>query len=188
MNDKLKMLSQILTILVSLTALGLSYIAERHSDERLQKQLDQTEKIARAQVRPLLLIESLKYTGNKGVILSNKGLGSAIIKSITISRKDKKVNNLRELFSFNGKIKWDDGHRFANTEFLKSGDFIPMCLLTRKHLLEQNMQPNKANEILNSYKAELVGINIEIKYEDVLGNPQQSLLVAFPPEEAKKGE
>lgn len=170
--------SQVLTVIVAVSALIFSVVNENRNAKRFQTQIDQSDRIAKAQVRPILSVLRLGYKNMKGIKLINSGAGPAIIhvKSDIFCKNKKYSYNITELMQFEHNFSWNDYFTVGENTFLKAGEEINLCLLTEGHLINQGISKNKAEKILQDFDEHKKGINIRIEYEDVLGNPQPVLI------------
>jgi hypothetical protein len=161
---------------------------------QFKKQLTTADKVAHANVKPLLGINLSDYVDHKAVKLRNYGVGAAEITSIQFKRNDgKKVQKLPDLFKLPYDPIWDDYTVFPlilklpydlisddytvfprNKQYITAGQEMILAMLTKKGLAENNptLQGNQISEILVAWTTQLKGITIEIAYNDVLDKQQ----------------
>jgi hypothetical protein len=170
----LQTIAALASVILAIVALVVGLRAEKRSSDRFQAQLEQSERIAKANVRPLLSVYTLKYEDRKGILLANHGVGTAVVTSMNISKAEKEVTNIAKLFQFPSAIAWDDFYRFGETTALRAGDEIQLALLTAEGLMSQGYSREEAMRLLKDFETQNLGIEIRIEYEDVLGNKQKT--------------
>ena len=169
--------SAIATVVVAVTALVVALNAEQRSSARFQQQLDQADRTAKADLRPLLTIYTLVYLNKKGIVLANQGIGPAIITSVRISRGNKTVDLLPELFDlsklFNRAVAWDDFTDIGAETYVKSGEEVNLILLSTGNLGNQGFSARQQGTIMEEFANQTQGVSIRIEYEDILENKQE---------------
>jgi len=133
-------------------------------------------KFAAINVRPLLSIETMDYENVKAVMLVNHGVGTAVITHISFSKiGGASSNNLAQLMYPDKTIMWDDFSYFnQKREFVRPGHKINLAKLSEAGLIASNVSKDKIQEIFQEWQKELAGIEVQIHYQDVLGNKQES--------------
>ncbi len=163
----------VMSSLVAVVALLVAFRVELRSNTRFQAQLEQSERIARANVRPLVTIYSQAYTDLKSVKLVNRGIGTAVINAIEFSKNGRSTRNLVELFEIDREFSWQDFRRYPEgLVYLPPGETVDLVKISETHLINQNISPHNVEDILKQWQAQKTGIEVRIEYEDVLGNPQ----------------
>ena len=177
-QDKFMLITSITAIVSSVTAIVAIVIAvfvEIRTNRRFSEQLKREERLALANLKPLLAVYPSIFINHKAVTLHNYGIGTAVITSISFS-KGSKVDNLSlvNLFSFPQRIIWDYFWNFRQKRYyLQQGQDIILLKLTDKKLSDQGLGKVAIKSILDSWQEQMNGIAIKITYEDIVGNPQE---------------
>ena len=162
-----------LPTLIALVALIVAFRVECRNQARFEEQLDQSRKLAQANIKPLLTISSEVYDDRKSVRLINRGIGPAIITKVELSRGVQKTTDLAKLFQIDGQFKWETFRRLpASGVFVSPNETIHLVKLSEPHLLAQDISPEETRSILNQWKQQKSGIRVLLEYEDALGNRQ----------------
>ncbi len=170
----------LLSLIVAVVALFITFNTEKRSAERFQKQLSQSNEFAKANIRPLLSLGSSGFTGIKFVGLQNDGLGTAVITKINFIKNEKSALNLADLFEFKTKVIWDNFYVFSNSNFfLRAGEDVTLINLTVDSLKQQGYKDLETAQIMKDFDSQLKSITIQIEYEDLLGNEQEIIDVTF---------
>ena len=168
------------SLAVAIVALAIAFNAEKRNAERFHAQLEQSSQIARANIRPLLSIASSGFVGVKLVVLKNDGLGTAMVKRIRFTRDNDSVLNLADLFRFDRPVVWDNFYVFADGDFfLPAGEQVTLVNLTSQGLRQQGFEQAEIADLMSDFDRQMRGIHIVIDYEDLLGNPQQTLTAVW---------
>lgn len=177
LREWLQTASATATVVVAVTALVVALHAEQRSSSRFQQQLDKADRAAIANVRPLLTIYTLVYLNKKGVVLANQGIGPAIITSVRISRGNRLVHLLPDLFNlselFDREVMWDDYTGISAETYVNSGEEVNLVLLSTLNLTIQGFSDGQQRVIMEEFAKQTQGISIRIEYEDILGNRQE---------------
>lgn len=171
LRDLVGIISNISSLIVAVVAIYISIQSENRSQQRFQLQLDQSREIAQANIKPLIEISHSGYEGVKKFVLSNNGLGTAIIRRIEFINEVGETTNLALSFRFEEKFLWDDFYQFSNTEtYLRPGETKVLVSLTNDNLRNQGFSSEAASAILKSFDDQVQNIKANIVYEDLLGN------------------
>ncbi len=172
--------ANLFSLIVAVVALIISFNTEKRSAERFREQLSQSNEFAKANIRPLLSLGSSGFTGIKFVGLQNDGLGTAVITKINFIKNEKSVLNLADLFEFKTKVIWDNFYVFSNSNyFLRAGENVTLINLTIDSLKQQEYKDSETAQIMKDFDIQLNSIVIQIEYEDLLGNKQETIDVTF---------
>ena len=165
--------------LANISSAAIALAALVFSISSFKTQQDQAERIAIANVKPLLRIHGEKYMNLKSVQISNYGSGTAVITSASFCRPKKKcTNNIVELFDLS--VTWDDYYNMPDGMAIPSqGNFV-LVKLTLKNLKNKNIKKDKALKILNEWQKQKSEITVRIKYKDILGNIQPEISFRLP--------
>ena len=176
--DTVQGVAALLSVVIACIAIYLSIQTERRTRERFRLSQELQTKIATANIRPILRIKKLMYEDVRGVVLSNSGLGTAIITEISFLRGSQETRFLPELFRFEEPFAWDTYWRFGPWQYYLSPDeSFTLVKLSLDRLLKQGLPEQTALSILGSLRDQLEGISLRFEYEDVLGNEQEPLTV-----------
>ena len=162
---------------VAILAIFLSCWVEKRNRKRFNKQLKQAEKIAVANATPLLVIRSQVYEHKKGITLTNRGVGTAVITSMKFSRDGQDgvtTSNLVELFNLSEKFQWNTFLRFTgDRHYLAAGETFQLVKLTESALVKQGLSQEDARNLLQQWQTQKSGIQVCIEYQDVFGNAKE---------------
>jgi hypothetical protein len=103
-----KLVAQLTSTLVALVALYLTVRSERRSRLRFQHQLDLSERLIEANVRPFLAVTTLTYENHRGLELTNHGVGLAVIRKVTFRRGKSTATSAAGLLELKRDFDWDD--------------------------------------------------------------------------------
>lgn len=177
-QEQVSLISSITAVISSLAAIiaiVIAIIVEIRSHKRFSEQLKREEKLALANIKPLLDIYPSKFINHKAVTLHNYGVGTAIITSITFSKDAKSENaSLVNLFNFPQRIVWANFWNFRQkVYYIQAGQDLVLLKLTEENLSNQGFDEKTIKSILSSCEEQMRGINIQITYSDILGNIQE---------------
>jgi hypothetical protein len=150
---------------------------------QFKKQLRNADKIAHANVKPILGINKSDYLNFKAVTLKNYGAGTVVITSIKFCRNNTQNHQrLVDLFQLPHNPIWDDFSIFpAGEQYVEAGQNMVLAKLTSRGLARNNeaLQPNQIAEILEAWSNQLQEITILVKYCDVLREEQPDCVRTF---------
>jgi hypothetical protein len=170
-SESIKLVAQILSAIVSITALIISFRTERRNQKRFERQLELTNKIASANVKPLLAVSFEGYIDIKGMALDNHGPGTAVVTNLQFHRGKRGSKDLSELIDFDEEVIWNECPSYSDEPVYIPGKSSEVLLrLTLDRLTEDGMSEKRALELLESLEAQMDEISIVVSYEDVLGN------------------
>jgi hypothetical protein len=163
-----------LSVILAITAAIIAVRTEIRAQKRFETDLKHQEKLTAASIKPIVAIFTSEFMNNKGIILSNAGTGTAVITFIEFSKNNRTAKSMPMLFNLPGDFKWDNYWSFGeNKHYLKDGISIDLIRLSSQNLREQLLGEDEIERLLNSWQAQMYGITIKIKYEDMLGNSQE---------------
>jgi len=176
--EQVAMISSITAIVSSfaaIIAIVIAIVVEIRSNKRFAEQLSREERLALANIKPILDIYPSKFLDHKAVTLHNYGIGTAVITSISFSKGNKRENiSLVSFFSFPQQVVWDYFWNFKRkVYYVQSGQDLVLLRLTAENLSNQGFDDTTVKGILDSCEEQMRGINIKITYNDILGNPQE---------------
>ena len=164
--------SDIASVLLSLAAIIIAIRTEARASKRFIADMEASERIAVAQLRPLLAIFVSEFVDHKAITLENHGAGAAVITDVSFSKNNKKVKNVALLFDLQVQVEWDDYWTFRQFGGLQPGQEITLVKLTQESLIMQGHSPPGALQVLEEWQQQIHGIQFHIEYEDLLGNKQ----------------
>jgi hypothetical protein len=171
--DIVQAISSLLAVLIATIAMVVTIRAENRAAKRFQADIALQERIAKANLRPLLAVFTAEFTDNKGIVLLNAGIGTAVITDIVFSKDSKTARSVSHLFDLPEGIQWDNSWYFRpRKHYLSAGKSIDLVRLTASNLLRQGISETELKRILDAWQDQMPGISVNIKYEDVLGNRQ----------------
>lgn len=163
--------SGVASSLTALIALIVAIRVETRASRRFRAQLELTEKIAYANIKPVLGVTTGEFLDLKSIQLVNYGAGTAVITSAKLSKGDRVIANITELFVFDTPVTWDSYWTFTESRvYLRAGDSLVLTRLSAKTLLASGYDAAQVKAILDSWQDQLEGVNLGISYEDVVGN------------------
>lgn len=167
-------LTSSLSVTIAIIAIIISVRAERRAEKRFLSEMALQEKTAQASVKPILAVFTSEFAENKGVVLSNAGVGTAIITNISFAKNGKEVQSLPLLFDLPEKVKWDNYWMFGSKKhYLIAGKSIDLIRLSANNLREQGVSERKISLLLKTMQEQMNGIMVKIDYQDVFGNKQE---------------
>jgi len=171
--DIIQATSSLLSVVIAFIAIVLAIRSERRAERRFIRDLEVQQKIAQANIRPILTIRFMKGVNNKGVRLTNVGLGTAVITDIVFVKNGKQEKSLRKLFGIPETFPLDSHWSFGPYNYhLPPGDSFGLIGISAERLRKERFTKNKAQNFLDNLQENILGMTIKICYEDVLGNKQ----------------
>lgn len=162
---KIEVLAAAGSTIIALAALGFSMFS-------FWAQRKEAAKLAAASVRPILKIRTQKYVNRKAIILSNRGLGPALIKHASFEKGGKTTNNVVELFS--PIPMWDSYINVPDDTVLPPGDEFVLVAASASNLESNGETREQALATLERIEREQSGIKIDIKFENAHGIEQDT--------------
>ena len=171
------------SVVIALAALVFSIVTFNRQQARAEKQQARAEKLAVDSVKPLLWIQSQKYTDMKSIQIRNYGLGPAIIKVARFERGQNVTNNIVELFnhlSFTDdlpaqRVRWETFVDLPSKRAIPPGGDIPLIRQSLKNLRSQGMEEEAGLELLRRFQRVKEDIRVHIEYVDVFGDEMEPL-------------
>ena len=78
------------------------------------------------------------------------------------------------------RFQWDSYREFSLPPiYLRAGDHIDLLALSHVSLMAQGFNENEIQEIFGRLNSEIIGTNISIEIEDVLGNKQPKYVITL---------
>lgn len=183
-TDIIQAIASILAIVISIVSLIISHKGDRKTKELEIEIAKNNLEIAKANLRPILTIETDDFTNSRGVLLVNHGTGRAIITNITISKggtfaENNKIADL--MYQKDRYFTFDYFSFFTPNEeqYVEADRKLYLVQLTEEHLRSQNLDEGQIKKILDNWYNELSGIQIEIKYQDMIKTPQPDCVRQF---------
>jgi len=159
----------IATVAVALAALLFSFFT-------FKSQLKQSERVARANIKPLLSMKSLNYSDLKSICINNYGIGPAVVTKAEFCReRSESTDRIVDLFDLPVK-NWDTFTNLPPKRAIPEKAEVILVKLSLKRLLSDGVEEGKAFDLLKKWNEQKSGIEIKIEYEDILGNRQEPLV------------
>lgn len=170
-TETLKFSAQLVSTLVGLTALFVSFRNENRNQLRFQQQLEFSKTIAEANVRPLLALTISAYEDRKAVELVNHGSGTAVIREIVFKRGEHVAGNIPDVLDLTYEVVWNDFTELDDTlEYLPAKGIDVLIELTHERLMDYDFSEEDASEALEELEKQLDEVKVIVTYDDVLGN------------------
>lgn len=166
----------LLTAIAALSAVVLAVLSEMRAQKRFKQSNEVQERIAAANVKPLLSVRSINTHDERKVVLINHGLGTAIITKTIFRKKNRTANNtLIAVLDIPFTFRWNNIHIFEDNQnlYLRAGDRIDLIYLSRSHLKDQGLPDTTIESIFSTINSQMTGSRITISYDDVLLNKQE---------------
>lgn len=159
------------SIVVAILAVVIAIRVEKRTAHRFTAEQALTQRLAIANIKPILSVTITQFEDLRGVNLWNHGTGTAVINAVAFSRNGQPVRNLVKLFEFQHRVVWDDFWAFGTgVYYVRPGEKITVVKLSLGKFLTPQYGPAIAAEILESFKNQLPGITLSFSYQDVLGS------------------
>src|SRR5262245_61258198 len=101
-------IATIISSIAAVVAILVALFVEWRMHKRFSRQLERDERIAIANIKPLLAVYPSKFINKKAVTLHNYGVGTAVITAISFSKGDKREKvSLVSLFDLGQNVVWD---------------------------------------------------------------------------------
>ena len=151
----------------------LAILTEIRAQKRFKQSNETQEKIAAANIKPLLSVINNSATNSRKVTLHNDGLGPAVIRKATFTKGNRSGNSIPSILEIATGFKWDSyGAFFERGINLRPEDHVDLVVLSADGLKAQGFNDAWVKEIFGRVNNELKEIKISIELEDVLGNHQ----------------
>ena len=159
----------------AITAILVVILVEIRTSRRLSEELQREERLAVANIKPLLGVSPTEFTDCKAVTLHNYGIGTAVVIGISFARGNKVDSlSLVNLFDFAERVNWDYSWSFRQRRlYVQPGQDVVLLKLSEANLAGQGFDEATIRKILDSVQEQMDGITMYITYEDILGNLQE---------------
>lgn len=162
-----------LTAIAALFAVGLAVASELRAQKRFKEGNEIQEKIAAANIKPLLGINQHLVIDLRKVILYNHGLGSAVITNIVFTKGGRSGYSIPSVLEHVTEVSWKSFKEYSHEgTYLRAGDHDDLLVLSGSWLKDQGLTDAQIIETFRKVDSELAGTKISIEFEDVLGNRQ----------------
>lgn len=162
----------VLQMISTTVAVGISIAALVISHRRAHTLFAQQQ---RDSVLPRLRIIASYWLNLKNVLVTNCGVGTAVIDKVTFEKGGEQSHRtLAVLFQLPNNLGWDTWVEFHPEEpfLLRPGETARLIQLSERGLRFQGVEPKDALAILRSFYDDLVGTRITVEYSDVYNNEQ----------------
>jgi hypothetical protein len=164
-------MSGVASVTTAVIALVIALRVDARASTRFRTQLDLTQKLAIANIKPVLGLVTAEFSNLKSIQLVNYGTGTAVITKVVISKVGRVERNVADLFSFEVPITWDNYWTVTDDVFyLRAGQSLILARVSAQGLLADGFDVDGADRILRSWQAQLEGVRVDALYEDALGN------------------
>jgi hypothetical protein len=172
LNSVLNLLSAI----AALSAVIIAILSQQRANKQFRQNIELQNRIAAANIRPLL---TPHYESGLDLIeaaLVNAGLGTAVIKQLTFSKGDRKGPSIPSVVDLPVELDCYDTLDEPE-EYLQSGqdDKMVILSLSRDVLKEQGFRGAEIRKTFRLIEEQIDGVILDVDYEDALGNKQPSL-------------
>jgi hypothetical protein len=166
----------LLSAIAALSAVTIAILSQQRANKQFRQNIELQNRIAAANIRPLL---TPRYESGLDLIeaaLVNAGLGTAVITQLTLSKGDRKGTSIRSVVDLPVELDCYDTLDEPE-EYLQSGqdDKMVILSLSRDALKEQGFRGAKIRKTFRLIEEQIDGVILDVDYEDVLGNKQPSL-------------
>ena len=162
--------------IANIAAVTVALVALLFSVFSFRSQLNQAERIARANLKPLLSIRSQIYANLKSICVVNYGVGPAVVTKAEFCRTgNDSTDRIVDLFDL-PVPNWDTFTRLPPKRAIQTEGEVTLVKLSLQRLLTDNVQEKEATDLLRRWEDQKSGIQVKIEYEDILGNHQEPLL------------
>jgi hypothetical protein len=163
----------LLTAIAALFAVGLAVASELRAQKRFKQGNEIQERIAAANIKPLLDVDVSVVSDEKRVTLLNEELGTAVITEMVFRKGDRQGNSMPSVIDLAIKFRWGEFTWFGKQGgYLRAGDSIDLLFLSIDILKSQGLPDATIDEILRTVGSQIKGMGISIRFEDILGNRQ----------------
>ena len=159
--------------------MGLAVASEIRAQKRFKQSSEVEERIAAANIKPLLGVISSADRNGRSVTLLNEGLGTAVITEIVFRKGDRQESSLTSLLELGVKFEWDVEREFGKQGrglrfivYLRAGDRADLLSLSANGLRDQGFADTKIDELFRTLDSQILGTKIVIRFQYVLRNDQ----------------
>ncbi len=142
------MIQEQTTVISSITAISqrrspiaafTAILVEIRTNRRFSKGLEREERLALANIKPLLAVYPSKFINHKAVTLHNYGIGTAVMTGISFAKGNKVDSpSLVNVFNFSEKVIWDHSWSFRQRRlYVQPGQDVVLVKLTEENLAGQ---------------------------------------------------
>lgn len=170
--DMIRLVAQLASTAVALVALYVSFRTEHRNHVRFKQQLHLSERIAKANVRPLVALTLSGYLNKAGLELENHGAGTAVISDISFHLGTRTGSSVPRVLDLKHNVEWNDftDYEDSTPTYLPAKSTETLVELTLENLLRQGFTKDQATVTLKRVESQLDEVCMKITYEDVLGN------------------
>jgi len=163
----------LLTAIAALSAVILAVASEIRAQKRFKQGNEIQERIAAASIRPLLGVNVTRGFAEIKVTLRNEGLGTADMTEMAFRKGNRQGNSLPSVLDPAIKFQWDSIVRLGKQgAYLRPGKKLVLLFLSIDELKKQGIPDATIDQILESVGSQIKGVDMSIKFQDVLGNAQ----------------
>ena len=183
-SDLYSAILNFLTAIAALAAVVIAVFSENRAQKRFKQDTERQEKLAAANVRPMLTIDLDNRFEQRQISLRNQGLGTAQNIDLTFAKGNRQSKcRMIDAFDTTYDGPFDSCMRFGDKEenHLRPGGEYVLLLVTRKSLEQQGLsqKQEKIDQIFEALDKQIDGLTIVVNCEDVLGNQQKEFHVTL---------
>ncbi len=167
--------------IIALSALVFSIVSFRRQQSRADQQQLRAERLATARVKPLLWIQRQKYDDLKSMSVRNFGLGPAIVRYARITKAGQPATtDIVELFDIrrpegSSQIVWEKFAGLPEKRAIAAHGEVVLIKESLEHLENQGIDRQLGLKLLDQWEEQAKQIEIDIEYDDILGNRMEPL-------------
>lgn len=168
------MVVSVLSVLVALGLLIITFQNNRNSKSILQQQIDEQKKINRAQQRPIVDAYRSGWKEKTELIMINYGQGPAILKEIIFEKPGhepaRTISDLINIKKIDKDVWWDDKWNYSERDYyLYPQQMEKLYTVTKENLMTKyHKTSDEAEYIIEKVREARYGITFKIKYTDLI--------------------
>lgn len=166
----------LLSAMAALSAVIIAILSQQRANRQFHQNIELQNRIAAANIRPLLTTHYESGSDWIEAALVNAGLGTAVITQLTLSKGDRKGCSILPVVDLPVELDCYDTFE-GPEEYLQSGqdDKMVILSLSTDALKKQGFREAQIRKTFHLIEEQIGGVILDVDYEDVLGNKQPSL-------------
>ena len=163
----------LLSAIAALSAVIVAVLSQQHANKQFRQNIELQERIAAANIRPLLTTHYLSGSHLIEVALANAGLGTAVITHLAYSKDDRKGTSMPSVLDLPVELDYYDT-LYGQDKYLqpREEDKLVIVSLTRDRLKKEGFREAEIRKVFRLVEEQISGVILDVDYEDVLGNRQ----------------
>jgi hypothetical protein len=164
---------------IALFALGVALLSLVFS----LYQFYQSDEGEHAKIIPILEIYYMNLPSHYSASIHNSGLGTAIIDNVIFYQNSRSSKNLGDFLNLPYNASGDMFNFKSEIYYISTGAQMILADIDYDDLNDEGYNNSQIIEIMKAWRENINGIDIEIAYQDVLGERQETLrnTINFPP-------